>query len=110
MIEKINSFYNKILGVRQTDKRIENVVILTPLGSMTSFGPLEYDTARIAKFLLNDIQAIRNKFKKDVEFFDHIDPKKLLVLLSVCELNFFSRADLVKFLEYKLNDFIRDPE
>lgn len=110
MTDKINSFYDRILAVRQTDKRIENVV-LGPVESVTSFGPLEFDPAKISKFLLNDIQAIRNKFNTtEVEFFEHIDPKKLLVLLSVCDLNWYSRGDLVKFLEHKLNDIIRDSE
>lgn len=108
MIYKINDLYDRILAVSQGEAKLDNIV-LGPVENITSFGPLSYDPAKVAKFLINDVQAIRKKF--NIEFYDYIDPKKLIVLFALSDtVDWFSRKELVEFLEYKLNDFIRDSE
>lgn len=79
-----------------------------PIDKMTSFGPIPINTNKLAKFLLNDVGALRNKYKVDLEVI--CDPVILSVLFGLQELQWFSRKDLVAYLEQNINDALRDSE
>jgi hypothetical protein len=78
------------------------------MDNLRSFGPFPLNSSRLAKFILNDLSALQNKTK--LELREICDAKILAVLFSMSEQNWFSRKDLLQYLEEKANDVIRDSE
>lgn len=119
MIDKIKDLADNILGVRQdltdlANPTIENVVI-GPLDKLRSFGPIPLNSKKVANFMLNELNALRNRYKDafntlSLEYSDFCDPKKLAVLIGLRDLGWFSTKDLVGYLEQNINDTIRDSE
>lgn len=112
MIDKIKNTATRILAVRKdlSDPKNPNIanVVLGPIEKMTSFGPIPLNANKLAKFLLNDVGALRNKYK--VELDTMCDPVILSVLFGLHELGWFGRKDLVAYLEQNINDALRDSE
>lgn len=121
MIEKIKSTADRILGVVKdcsdpANPILSNVVLgpannptgFTSKDELTSVGPFSLNANKLAKFMLNDVGALRNKYKFELN--QMCDPNKLAVLFAMQELGWFGRKDLVAYLEQNINDALRDSE